>query len=366
MKRMAVAAVAVLAGALATTVSPAAVAAPEPSADLLAAMQRDLGLNAQQAADRLRQESAAAVLQHVAKGFAGDEFGGAWFDASIGKLVVGVTDAAKADRLRRLGAEPRTVAHKASDLDSAKARLDAEKAPAEVTGWYVDTRANAVTITVKRGQAAAAKSLVEKVGTLAKVVETDEAPRVLKDIRGGDAYYINNASRCSVGFAVQGGFVSAGHCGSPGDTVAGVDRTALGTFQQSSFPGNDYSWVKANSNWTSTAKVNHYGGADVVVSGHTESAVGASICRSGSTTGWHCGEVQAKSQTVNYQEGSVSGLTRTNVCAEPGDSGGSWVSGTQAQGVTSGGSGDCTDGGTTYFQPVNEILSAYNLTLVTG
>ncbi|KJK43199.1 hypothetical protein UK23_34240 [Lentzea aerocolonigenes] len=366
MKRMAVAAVAVLAGALATTVSPAAVAAPEPSADLLAAMQRDLGLNAQQAADRLRQESAAAVLQHVAKGFAGDEFGGAWFDASIGKLVVGVTDGAKADRLRRLGAEPRTVAHKASDLDSAKSKLDAEKAPAEVTGWYVDTRANAVTITVKRGQADAAKSLVEKVGTLAKVVETDEAPRVLKDIRGGDAYYINNAGRCSVGFAVQGGFVSAGHCGSPGDTVAGVDKTALGTFEKSSFPGNDYSWVKANSNWTATAKVNHYGGADVVVSGHTESAVGASICRSGSTTGWHCGEVQAKSQTVNYQEGSVSGLTRTNVCAEPGDSGGSWVSGTQAQGVTSGGSGDCTSGGTTYFQPVNEILSAYNLTLVTG
>jgi hypothetical protein len=370
MKRMAVAAVAVLAGALATTVSPAAVAASEPSADLLAAMQRDLGLNAQQAADRLRQESAAAVLQHVAKGFAGDEFGGAWFDASIGKLVVGVTDGvtngAKADRLRRLGAEPRTVAHKASDLESAKAALDTVKAPAEVTGWYVDTRANAVTITVKRGQTQAAQALVEKAGTLAKVVETDEAPRVLKDIRGGDAYYINNAGRCSVGFAVQGGFVSAGHCGSPGDTVTGVDKSALGEFEKSSFPGNDYSFVRANSAWTATAKVNHYGGADVVVSGHTESAVGASICRSGSTTGWHCGEVQAKAQTVNYQEGSVSGLTRTNVCAEPGDSGGSWVSGTQAQGVTSGGSGNCTSGGTTYYQPVNEILSAYGLTLITA
>ncbi len=368
MKRMAVATVAVLAGALATTVSPAAVAAPAPSADLLAAMQRDLGLDAQQAADRLRQESAAAVLQHVAKGFAGDEFGGAWFDASIGKLVVGVTGAnsAKADRIKRLGAEPRTVANTAKDLDSAKARLDAEKAPAQVTGWYVDPAANTLTVTVKRGQAEVAKSFAEKAGTLAKVVETDETPTLFKDIRGGDAYYINNAGRCSVGFAVEGGFVTAGHCGSKGDTVAGVDRSALGAFEGSSFPGNDYGWVKANSAWTPTAKVNHYGGADVVVSGHTEAAAGASICRSGSTTGWHCGVVQAKSQTVNYQEGSVSGLTRTDVCAEPGDSGGSWVSGTQAQGVTSGGSGDCTSGGTTYFQPVNEILSAYNLTLVTG
>jgi streptogrisin C len=62
----------------------------------------------------------------------------------------------------------------------------------------------------------------------------------------------------------------------------------------------------------------------------------------------------------------VTGLTRTNVCAEPGDSGGSWLSGNQAQGVTSGGSGNCSSGGTTYFQPVNEILSAYGLTLVTS
>src|SRR5688500_20016771 len=125
MKRMAVAAVAVLTGALATTVSPVAVAAPQPSADLLAAMQRDLGLDATQAAERLRQESAATALQRVAEGFAGESYGGAWFDASIGKLVVGVTDAAKTDRLRRLGAVPRTDAHKASDLDAAQALLAA-------------------------------------------------------------------------------------------------------------------------------------------------------------------------------------------------------------------------------------------------
>ena len=81
---------------------------------------------------------------------------------------------------------------------------------------------------------------------------------------------------------------------------------------------------------------------------------------------WHCGTVQAKNQTVRYAQGTVYGLTRTNVCAEPGDSGGSWLSGNQAQGVTSCGSGNCTSGGTTYFQPVNEILSAYGLRLVTS
>jgi streptogrisin C len=67
-----------------------------------------------------------------------------------------------------------------------------------------------------------------------------------------------------------------------------------------------------------------------------------------------------------YAQGSVSGLSRSNACAEPGDSGGSWISGNQAQGVTSGGSGNCSSGGTMWFQPVNEILGAYGLTLTTS
>jgi hypothetical protein len=112
--------------------------------------------------------------------------------------------------------------------------------------------------------------------------------------------------------------------------------------------------------------VDGYGNGDVTVTGSTAASVGSSVCRSGSTSGWHCGTIEATNQTVNYSEGTVSGLTQTNACAEPGDSGGSWVSGSQAQGVTSGGSGDCTSGGETFFQPVNEILSAYGLSLVTG
>src|SRR5919205_1213275 len=94
-------------------------------------------------------------------------------------------------------------------------------------------------------------------------------------------------------------------------------------------------------------------GADVTVAGSAVAAVGSSVCRSGSTTGWHCGTIQATNQTVNYGNGDiVFGLTRTSVCAEPGDSGGAYVSPNgatrvQAQGITSGGSGNCSSGGTT-------------------
>ncbi|MFD8704769.1 S1 family peptidase [Kitasatospora sp. NPDC059648] len=124
--------------------------------------------------------------------------------------------------------------------------------------------------------------------------------------------------------------------------------------------------MAAGPEWTAQPQVNDYAGGAVTVSGSTEQTVGGSVCRSGSTTGWHCGTVEEQNATVNYQEGSVYGVTRTDVCAEPGDSGGSFISGDQAQGVTSGGSGDCSSGGETYFQPVNLIHSTYGLTLATG
>ena len=62
---------------------------------------------------------------------------------------------------------------------------------------------------------------------------------------------------------------------------------------------------------------------------------------------------------MNYPQGTVSGLIRTNICAQPGDSGGPLFTGTAALGLTSGGWGNCTTGGTTFFQPVTEALSVY-------
>ena len=79
----------------------------------------------------------------------------------------------------------------------------------------------------------------------------------------------------------------------------------------------------------------------------------------------HSGTVQALNVTVNYgSEGIVYGLIQTNVCAEPGDSGGSLFDGSAAIGLTSGGSGNCTSGGQTFFQPVSEPISLYGLSVL--
>ncbi|MFI2643232.1 alpha-lytic protease prodomain-containing protein [Streptomyces sp. NPDC018610] len=343
------------------------------SAAVLHAMQRDLGIDRQQAERRLSNEAEAGATAGRLRAALGAEFAGAWVHgADSGTLTVATTDAADAAKIRARGAEPVVVGHSLAALDSAKARLDRAATHRDTTGtpvWYVDVRTNALVIEAVRP--AAAHALLTAAGvdpSLARVVKSAERPRPLYDLRGGDAYYINGNTRCSIGFPItrgtQQGFASAGHCGRAGSTTTGSNQVAQGTFQASIFPGNDMSWVAVNSSWTATPYVSQ-NGQNLQVTGSTVATVGASVCRSGSTTGWHCGTVQQLNSSVTYQEGTVSGVTRTSVCAEPGDSGGSFISGSQAQGVTSGGSGDCTSGGTTYFQPVNPILSTYGLTLKT-
>jgi streptogrisin D len=67
--------------------------------------------------------------------------------------------------------------------------------------------------------------------------------------------------------------------------------------------------------------------------------------------------------TVRYSQGTVYQMIRTNVCAESGDSGGALFAGSTAIGLTSGGSGNCSSGGTTFFQPVTEALSVYGVSV---
>ncbi len=109
--------------------------------------------------------------------------------------------------------------------------------------------------------------------------------------------------------------------------------------------------------------MNVYNGTSRDITRSGNAFVGQSVQRSGSTTGLRSGSVQGLNATVNYQEGSVFGLIRTNVCAEGGDSGGALFAGNTALGLTSGGSGNCRSGGTTYFQPVTEALNVYGMSV---
>ncbi|MBF8191440.1 alpha-lytic protease prodomain-containing protein [Nonomuraea sp. K274] len=373
-KRCALAGATILAACLATPLSPAlAEPAPQsaspaaPPSVIVDALERDLGISEAEAITRLANEERAAAVQSNLSSSLGDSFAGAWLNADASKLTVATTDPAATKTIEAQGAQPAVVGRTLAQLDAVMQQLDQapKKARSGASLWYVDVTTNSVAVQAPTVEAA--QALVEAAGVDKNVVSvsaTAEQPTTYINIIGGAPYYIGS-SRCSVGFAITRGstpgFVTAGHCGRAGSRTT----NPTGTFQGSSFPGNDYAWVAAPNN-TATPYVRGSGGANVTVRGSTQAPVGSSICRSGSTTGWHCGTIQQHNTSVRYSQGTVSGVTRTSVCAEPGDSGGSFISGSQAQGVTSGGSGNCSSGGTTYYQPVNEILSVYGLTLRTG
>ncbi|KAK5627341.1 hypothetical protein RRF57_003056 [Xylaria bambusicola] len=365
-------------------VLPVAYGAPSPVAtslhpEILAAMKRDLGLDAKEATARIAREHWAADVIEQLRSSAGDSFAGAWVAEDGHTLNVGITNEALASEVTAAGATPAIMANSLSKLEEAKKALDnqdisqvktleADSADVGIAAYYVDVTVNKLVFEALPGSIAHAEAMAAQVGLSASEFEVrtvESMPTTLATVRGGDAYYINNSARCSIGFAVTTGFVSAGHCGSVGSSAATSSGQSLGTFSGSVFPGSaDMSYIRTVSGTSLTGQINGYGSGNLPVSGSTAAGVGSSICRSGSTTGVHCGTVRALGATVTYSQGRVTGLTQTNVCAEPGDSGGSFYSGSQAQGVTSGGSGDCSRGGTTYFQPVNEILQTYGLSLV--
>jgi streptogrisin B len=241
------------------------------------------------------------------------------------------------------------------------------KADVPGTAWAVDSKNHRVLVTVDSTVSPAEIAKIkQQAGANADALTIKRTPGTFKKlISGGDAIYASSW-RCSLGFNVQDNsgnyyFLTAGHCTDGAGTwwSNSSHSTTLGTTAGSSFPGNDYGIVRyTNSSVTKSGTV----GSVDITSAATPS-VGTTVYRRGSTTGIHSGRVTALNATVNYGGGDiVSGLIQTTVCAEPGDSGGPLYSNSGvAYGLTSGGSGDCTSGGTTFFQPVTEALSAYGV-----
>ncbi|MGW4445536.1 S1 family peptidase [Streptomyces sp. NPDC004682] len=235
------------------------------------------------------------------------------------------------------------------------------------TAWAVDSENHRVVVTVDSTVSAAEIAKIkEQAGSKADALTIKRTPgKFNKLISGGDAIY-GGQYRCSLGFNVRSGstyyFLTAGHCGEVASTWYSDSghSTVLGTNVGYSFPGNDFALVRyTNSSVSHPSAV----GSQTISSAATPS-VGTTVYRRGSTTGTHSGRVTALNATVNYGGGDVvSGLIQTTVCAEGGDSGGPLYAGSVAYGLTSGGSGNCSSGGTTFFQPVTEALSYYGVTL---
>jgi len=308
----------------------------------------------------LSSTSASKLASTLTSDIKGDA--GSYYDAKAKKLVVNVTDQAAKKQVEAAGAEAKVVQHTMSQLKSVKDTLTKN----DVTGTAraVDVKSNKVVITadktVKGEKLAQLKKQAKAQGS--KVELKRSAGKYTTKIAGGDAIH-GDGGRCSLGFNVTLGgepaFLTAGHCSTAiaswSDTEGGAEIAKSG---DGKFPGADYGIATYTGDTEHPSAVNLYDGGTQEITAAAEAEVGQKVTRSGSTTQVHDGTVAALDASVSYPEGTVDGLIQTDVCAEPGDSGGSLFAGDKALGLTSGGSGDCSAGGETFFQPVPAALEA--------
>ncbi|HEX8306189.1 MAG TPA: S1 family peptidase [Jatrophihabitans sp.] len=186
--------------------------------------------------------------------------------------------------------------------------------------------------------------------------------------RGGDPI---PGTRCTIGFNVRDSsnvyyFLTSRRCGVNVGYVFYTDSsrtTVLGTTVGISPSNKDYAIVRYASGISHPGAVNTYNGASQDITSAATAYVGEPVKRSGSVTGVRSGSVTATNVTVYYAEGALIGMIKTNICSESGDSGGPLFDGAKAIGLASGSSGNCSSGGTTFFQPVTEPLAVYGVTV---
>ncbi|MGA5132414.1 S1 family peptidase [Streptomyces olivoreticuli] len=315
----------------------------------------------------LSVSSAGQLAKTLVDRLKGEE-AGSYYDEGAHRLVVNVVSRAAEGLVRAAGAQPKVVKYSQAELNSAHAALNAGEAIPGTT-WVSDPRVNRVVVTadptVTGAKLTRLNKTVKSLGDA--VLVRRSAAKLTRYIAGGDGIY-GAKYRCSLGFNVLDAnnnafFLTAGHCGNvEPQWAASQGGPWIGKTVASTFPDVDHALVQyTDPTVAHPSQVTLPLGGAQPIARAADATLNESVKRSGSTTGVHGGQVTGLDATVNYEEGSVRGLIQTNVCAEGGDSGGALFDGDTALGLTSGGSGNCLTGGTTFYEPVTRALAAYGV-----
>lgn len=354
----------------------------------VAGIAEALDISRAEARQRLHDQEHAHATYKRLPASVREDLAGHWFEADSGKLAVAVTTPAAAKAARVAGAEARLVERSQAELDQLVrgVRRLAGRHVDGLSSFGVDVRSNDVLITIDRtkrnAETAEFLQAAKRLGGV-RVALTNSSPvQQAGEVNPGDIWYPNTESPCSVGFGAtdaSGGkhFLTAGHCTNDANQPAYAEASAQNKIGTSNVGGSrsvnaregDMGVVAITEpGWTLAAAVNTYGSPAVTVTGSAEAIVGEAVCHSGKTSPyWECGTVTRVDQEIDYGF-IVGGLTITTACSQGGDSGGAWLRGDKAVGLHEGGmnGNSCPTGENAIFQPVNEALTKWGLTLFTG
>lgn len=313
--------------------------------------------------DRLVAESEASRLAGIARDFLGDSYAGSWFDVDHMQLVVGTTSSTHNEFLHTLGVRSLMMERSLSVLRQIRDELANDLELAHlwgevVTSLYIDYPTNQVVLSVEASHKAVVESFVNAQSN-PEVLRTEpslgRSVPVSWSIRGADEYtndtfdpQVTYDFKCSIGFSVVGGYLTAGHCGDAGNQVSGFNGEIQGVFSHSTVQNDrDRARVSTDSNWIPTPWINGYSDGLMSVPARwgamKEYALNSTVCRYGqASNSSNCGVItevgvkESLTHPITEQDYTVSDLKRTSACVLGGDSGGPFISPSdiQAQGVT--------------------------------
>ncbi|TSE00458.1 S1 family peptidase [Skermania sp. ID1734] len=353
-------------------------ATPQLPKALVTALNRDLHLSPDQYLHRAALAQQLGDFADTARTRYPQAFAGSWLNEA-GQAVVALADGPQRQQAAAAAtAAGFTVQHAAKSESTLESQLNTfttwlHGQPASVAqavqGVGIDTVGNALTVRL----ASAAHSVdlklpnfIEPSHVVSASPATTATPQQARhpaalvngSEAGGDAFASmagDISLRCSFGFnGTLGGQtvnITAGHC-NPNQGASGTPNAApvfelgpadvlgpqVGTFQKSRLDGHDYSIVAINGSFARQFQNNAVSvpaAPPVFITGVAQPVVGAPVCKSGARTGFSCGTIATINQTVDVGKRVLSNGFSANLCALPGDSGGTVITGTQALGVTS-------------------------------
>jgi len=346
----------------------------------------------------------------------GSRYAGSWYDSESRRLVVAVADGESLPAqsmdvsvvpVRRSLRELKKVQREVGKINSL-ARPDTL-----FHRTWIDFRGNQVVAEttpeleqVARDAMAAADLSFEAVR-----IELGKPAEPLSTLRMGQiwenpdfiAQGIPGTGRCSIGFAVEEGFITAAHCGRAGDRATSEFFGELfGSVIMSMLPAkeirprrsppeyhnvNDVALVGLSGSIAAPELHLYPGVSQRYIIGSSDGTVGAWVCRYGFRTGGpHCGEILSYNNHIYYgtwwgKPAYVHNLVQVSACADHGDSGGPLVLhdprkispgyATAVGMLAAGGGGQTTCGwsttasDTTYYSLVSSAITDLGVTLKT-
>ncbi|MGV9894670.1 S1 family peptidase [Streptomyces tendae] len=310
-----------------------------------------------------------------------------------GHLVITVTDEDAAETVRRSGGVAEMVTHSAAELESVHAELDG-LAGIPNTSWGIDPSENVVTVSIHDGVSDRDRARIERVARKHdSVVRIDEQsgsilPAATYYMRGGmgiedyDGHGLAGPSSgggtCSAAFNVENAsgnkrLLTAGHCviGGSYEWQRSAGGVYLGAMESFEYEPGDWAVIDyQNDEVVPVGSLQLRDESEQSITASRYPVVGEAVKRLGTISQDLVGKVIANKTTVNYETGeTIYNLTKTDLCAMAGDSGGPLYSGLYALGILSAGNylgypcGNSHEqsGRYTWFQPVRDVLIENNL-----